>query len=45
MRALRGQTAKQDTCANTRVTQNDRGGPEESGNEPQGFSVFSLEKL
>lgn len=45
MLALRGQGAKQATCADTKVTQSDGGGPEESGSEPQGFPVFSLEKF
>lgn len=45
MLALRGQSIKQATCADTKVTQNIRGSPEESGSEPRGFPVFSLEKL
>lgn len=40
MQAPRGQSAKQNTCADTKVTQNDGGGPEESSSEPP--RVYSL---
>lgn len=45
MLALRGQSAKQATCTDTKVTRSDGDGPEESGSEPQVFPFFSLEQL